>query len=223
MKKVTASLAAAMLCFGLAGPAAAATYSLSYPDVPLPINDAVGNGNVVAGLTYADISDLGRLGDILDVNVFVDITHPWIGDLQIYISHSVDDGDTWKYVQLYNRDNGGFGMNMTNVLFDDQAATSISDATPPYGPGSFKPSSTAPDYAEDSNLLSFFNGDPAAGMWSLVLYDCSTFDIGTLNGFRLDIETDAPSNAVPLPGAILLFGSGLGVLAAVRRSRQKIV
>lgn len=148
MKKVTASLAAAMLCFGLAGPAAA-TYSLNYPDVPLTINDAeLVDGNVVAGLTYADISDLGRLGDILDVNVFLDITHSWIGDLQIYIAHSVDDGDTWKYVQLYNRDNSGYGINMTNVLFDDQAATSISFAIPPYGnvdplsdPSHYKPTS----------------------------------------------------------------------------------
>ena len=231
MKKVTVSLAAAMLCFGLAGPAAAATYSYTYSDyssVPLPINDSDG---VDAGFTYADISSDGSLGDITDVNVFVDITHTWIGDLEILIGHSVDDGLNWKYVQLYSRDYSYPAQDMPGVLFDDQAEEDfISKVVPiqitPGGPlkyqhGSYKPSLKAPYYAEDRNELSFFNGDSAAGMWSLLLYDFVTGDAGNLNEFRVDIVTNAPPNAVPLPGAVILFGSGLGVLAAVRRVRQK--
>jgi hypothetical protein len=240
MKKVTVSLAAAMLCFGLAGPAAAATYSFNYtlPGSGLPINDAQfvddDGGYFDAGLTYFDIDAGGIPGAITDVNVYVDIEHPSIGDLEFYVAHLVprDVGPPeWEYVQLYNQDAAAFQANMREVTFDDEAGTYINEDAPPYGPGFFNKPTSNP-LSGESNQLSSLDGYPAAGWWSLVLYDNFNYgideygvditdDAGTLLAFRLDIETDVPSSAVPLPGAVVLFGSGLGALAAIRRSRQK--
>ena len=207
MKKSIATLAAAMFCCGLlAGPAAAATYSLTY-DGPLDILEG-GNYN------YADITD-SHLGTISDVNVFVNINHTWVGDLDVYLAHSVDDGATWKYVQLLDED-GGSANNVTNILFDDSAPASISDALTPWANATFKPTNSF-DQDAGSNELAYFNGDQALGIWSLVLYDNATGDTGTLQNYRVDVQT-----AVPLPGAVVLLGSGLGALAGVRRrSRQK--
>lgn len=204
MRKLTASIGVAMLCFGLAGTAAAATYSFSYPTAM-----GITEGDYV----YADIAVAGISGNIADVNVFVDIDHTWIGDLDIYIAHQEAGRSSWKYVQLYNED-GDYRNDMTNVLFDQDASMYINEAAPPYGPGSFKP--TANPESGESNLLTDYNGDLAAGIWSLVLYDNATGDLGTLQGFRVDIET----SAVPLPGAVVLLGSGLSALAALRRKRR---
>lgn len=214
MKKMTASFAAAVFCLGITGTATAANYSFSFTGAPLTITE----GDWV----YADIMDAtGDLGSITDVNVFVDISHTWMADLDIYIAHQEDGSSDWKYVQLYNQD-GDSRNDMTEVLFDDQAALYINDYFPPYVIDNglpynpFKPTANGPDGDGDSNMLSFFNGDLAAGIWSLAMFDNSTGDIGTLNEFRVDIETDA----VPLPGAFFLLAPGLGALAAMRRSRK---
>lgn len=208
MKKMTASFAAAVLSLGIAGTAAAADYSFSFTGAPLAITE----GDWV----FADIMDAtGDLGSVTDVNVFVDISHTWMADLDIYLTHQEEGSSDWKYVQLYNQD-GDFRNDMTEVYFDDQAVLYINDSFPPYGPDSFKPTANGPDADGDSNMLSFFNGDLAAGIWSLALFDNSSGDIGTLNELRVDIKTDA----VPLPGAFFLLAPGLGALAAIRRSRK---
>ncbi len=81
MKKSIATLAAAMFCCGLlAGPAAAATYSLTYSGGPLTIAEG-------GSFVYADIVDDSLAGAITDVNVMVDIDHTWVGDLDIYLAH----------------------------------------------------------------------------------------------------------------------------------------
>jgi len=214
MKKSIATLAAAMFCCGLlAGPAAAATYSLTYSG-PLTIAED-------GYFHYADIVDFSLAGAITDVNVMVDIEHYWPEDLDIYLAHSLTgEKGTWKYVQLYNQEQGGAIQENLNVLFNDQATTSITDAAPPYGLGSYQPTSN-PESGR-SNLLTDYNGDLAAGIWSLVLFDNASPDIGTLQSFRVDIDTaGVPQTAVPLPGAVVFLGSGLGALVGVRRSRQK--
>jgi subtilisin-like proprotein convertase family protein len=207
MKKTIATLAVAMLCCGLAGPAAAATYSFTFTGTPLTIDDYK--------WVYADMDVGGDLGTITDVNVFVNIEHTWVSDLEIYIGHSEDGGATWKNVQLYNHD-GDYRNDITEVLFNDQAATSITDAAPPYGPGSYQPTSYPGEISPgvyESNLLADYNGDLAAGIWSLAVYDYSSGDIGTLKNFRVDLVT----TPVPLPGAVVLLGSSLVALVGVRR------
>ncbi|MBU4262965.1 MAG: hypothetical protein KKC76_14000 [Proteobacteria bacterium] len=197
-----------MLCCGLAGPAAAATYSLTYSG-PLDILEG-GNYN------YADITDNSLLGNITDVNVFVDINHTWVGDLDVYLAHSADDGASWKYVQLLNED-GGSANNLRNILFDDSAPAYINDVQPPWADASFKPTNGF-DQDADSSELAYFIGDQALGIWSLVLYDNATGDTGTLESYRVDIQTDAPTTAVPLPGAVVFLGLGLGALVGIRRA-----
>jgi subtilisin-like proprotein convertase family protein len=201
MKKTIATLAVAMLCCGLAGPAAAATYSLTYSDGPLDILEG--------DYTYADIAD-SHQGTITDVNVFVNINHTWVGDLDVYLAHSVDDGATWKYVQLLDED-GGSANNLRNILFDDSAPAYINEVSPPWADATFKPTNGF-DGDADSSELAYFIGDQALGIWSLVLYDNATGDTGTLENYRVDVQT-----AVPLPGAVVLLGSGLVALVGVRR------
>ncbi|MBI5556477.1 MAG: hypothetical protein HY885_02455 [Deltaproteobacteria bacterium] len=207
MKKLTGVLPVAMLCLALAGPAAAATYSFNFTGGTQAITDG--------SWVNADINVGGDLGDIADVNVFLDITHTWIGDLDIYVAHQEPGSSAWKWVQLYNDIDGDSRNNMTDVLFDDQALIHINDGIPPYGPGSFKPTSN-PE-AGESNLLSDYNGDAAAGIWSLAVFDNATGDFGSLLDFRVDVVTDA----VPLPGAIVFLGSGLAALAGLSRRRKQ--
>lgn len=209
MRKRTISLAAVMFCFALAGSATAATYSFEYTGGTPSIIDYTSD--------YVEIEVPDGLGTISDVNVFVNISHTWINDVELYLWHSEDGGDTWKGVQLYNHDAAGGYDNIPGVLFDDQAPTSISNAALPYVSGVFRPTALPAD--GESNLLSDFIGDQSAGLWDLEWYDWANGDTGTLLNFRIDFETT--SHPVPLPGAVLLFGSGLGAVAGLRRLRQK--
>jgi hypothetical protein len=199
LKTFTGIICALLLGLLTAGGAGAAIYS--YPDVLLPA--AILDGKDL----YADIV-VADSGVVADVNVFVDVTHTAMYDLDIYLAHQ-ESGKPFKYVQLFN-EYGGVGDDLTAVTFDDEAAACIDTATPPYGPGSFKPGSTYDDYA-DSNLLSFFDGDSIAGTWSLYIWDGYTGDEGTLNAFSIEVT------AVPIPGAIWLLGSGIIGLVGVGR------
>jgi subtilisin-like proprotein convertase family protein len=110
-------------------------------------------------------------GNVLDVNVNLDITHTWDGDLDIYLI-----GPNAAQVML-STDNGGSGNNYTNTTFDDEALISITQGSPPFT-GSFRP----------EQPLSNLDNIPIAGNWILKIYDDGYSDIGTLNSWCLTVQ-----------------------------------
>jgi len=224
MKKIISAFAATLFCCGLAGTATAAeTYR--YEGAPVAIEEYVWN--------YVDITNsIDALGKITDVDVFVDITFTSIADLRIYVAHDwVDGGGVFhsQWVQLYQHDETtSFLDDLPSITFDDDALVSITDATRPGNDQAYTEYSTYrptenPDQFADSNLLSYFEGAPATGDWYLAIWDYYAPDgeNGSVNAFNVIITTDAETNPVPLPGALVCLGSGLSALAAVRRVRRK--
>jgi len=125
--------------------------------------------NQTQGITAAFI-DITDSRQILDLNVRVRLTHTYVGDL--VMSLIAPDGTE---VVLSNR-RGAPGQDFTNTLFDDEATTSVSAGVAPFS-GAFR--------AESS--LGAFDGDSAAGRWTLRINDASALNTGRLENWALDI------------------------------------
>jgi len=107
---------------------------------------------------------------ISDVNVTVNIQHNWITDIDMKLI-----GPDGTEVVLAN-DVGGDGDNMTNTVFDDDAATSIGSGAPPFT-GTFRPLGSLAD----------FNGLSSLGNWTLHINDDEDAIGGTLLGWSIEI------------------------------------
>jgi len=133
---------------------------LVYPstDVPKPIND---NATISSQILVPDSFCIG------DVNVDVNITHTYIGDLIVDL---VSPSGT--SVRLHDR-TGGSTDNIV-VTFDDEG-------TAPDGPGT----------------LSDFDFESSAGLWTLIVSDNAGGDTGTLNSWALRIVPAAGNCPTP--------------------------
>jgi hypothetical protein len=80
---------------------------------------------------------------------------------------------------LSNR-RGGSGDNYNNTIFDDEAATPISQGRAPFS-GSFRP----------EVALSGFDGKNARGTWQLIVEDRASRDTGRLVSWSVTIEGSA--------------------------------
>ncbi len=105
---------------------------------------------------------------VTDLNVRLNITHPWDEDLDVFLI-----GPDGTRVELFT-DDGSDGENFTNTVLDDQAGKSITLGTAPFN-GSFKP----------EGLLSAFNGKNPKGTWQLEVTDDEELLDGTLNSWSL--------------------------------------
>ncbi len=120
----------------------------SSSDTPRPIAD---NATVTSQIVVAEDFCIG------DVNVDVNISHTYIGDLIVEL---VSPSGT--IVRLHNRGGG---------TTDDIVATYDDEGTLPSGPGA----------------LSDFDSESSAGIWRLVVSDNASQDTGTLNSWALRI------------------------------------
>jgi subtilisin-like proprotein convertase family protein len=109
---------------------------------------------------------------IADIDVSLSITHTWDEDLNIYLI-----GPLSAPVELSTH-NGGSGHGYFGTTFDDEAATSITNGSPPFS-GSFRPEGS----------LSTFDGSNAQGVWSLHVIDDFQIDDGTLISWTLTLRT----------------------------------
>ncbi len=142
--------------------------------------------------------------EILDVNLRIDATHTFVGDLRVtLISPS---GQT---AILANRQGGS--TDDMRVLFDDEATLQIVNSAGPLT-GSLRP----------VEALSIFDGESAEGTWTLLVQDLRSSDTGSLEDWQLELTlsndifgpfelNDTPATAATLAG---INGSGIGSVEA---------
>lgn len=133
-------------------------------DVPRMIPDA---GSTASTINVTDSHT------ITDVNVTVNILHPFDADLDLFL---LAPGGS-PSIEL-STDNGGSGANYTNTVFDDQAVASITSGSAPFT-GTFRPEGNLPDV----------NAMPANGAWTLSVLDDASGNSGVLLSWSLRITT----------------------------------
>ena len=194
------AVAALALGLVLAAPAAQArkkvvtkTYQVGVgaPQGGVPLNIPDGGGAAVQLTRDAlAVKGLNPRGKIKDVNVGVRITHPFAGDLEIYLA-------TPRGVINLSHDVGGSGNNYGNgfagcsgglTTFDSQNPTSIatSGLQAPFV-GFFAPQ-------ESLNLVNGLGAKKATNAtWSLLVMDDNNIHgTGTLDCYRLTITATNP-------------------------------
>ena len=132
-------------------------------------------------------------GLIVDVDVMIDMSHTWVGDLSFSLAHQASNSS----VTLIDRPGvpaSTYGCNNNDLLvtLDDAAALPVEEqcgGSVPTINGTFAPNSP----------LSAFNGLSADGTWVLTLTDHYTSeDAGTLNAWEIQVCTQGFSNQAPV-------------------------
>jgi subtilisin-like proprotein convertase family protein len=115
----------------------------------------------------------------------LNITHPNDPDLQITLLHTLPDGSTKSVILLSNVGSGGTHANFNNTVLDDSASTLIQNGGAPFF-GTFVP----------QQALSGFNGETAAGDWTLIITDSKPGNNGTLNNWSLTLTKPLSSTGL---------------------------
>lgn len=124
-----------------------------------------------------------------DVDVFVDISHPWTGDLDIVLI-----APSGKRVTLATDVAEGYVDVFKGTLFDDSP-----DAPAWSYPHANGVNSTP---LNPEGALHRLAGENPNGTWTLQIKDDALGDVGTLHSWRLDLKTFAAPPITPLPAAV---------------------
>ena len=138
----------------------------------------------VAGIGIPDETSAGAAitraiatsGRIKDLNVRVNISHQWVGDLVIDLTSP--QGTTVRLADHPGGPDNG-GDNLSGTVFDDEAPGNISAGGAPYI-GSFRP---------QADQLSRFDGEQLQGNWTLRVRDLFEGQTGTLLDWGMSTST----------------------------------
>jgi hypothetical protein len=128
-------------------------------------------------------------GPVESVEIDIDLTHPWLGDLTVELAKGA------VVVRLMDRTSLGtypFGCGGDDIdaTFTDEGLATASDLCSP---------SVAPMVFGDVapvDPLSGFIGVEASGVWELRISDAGAYDAGTLVGACLRVATPPPAGCV---------------------------
>lgn len=165
-------------------------------DTPIFLPDAVFT-TITNPTTTTSTLTLPTLGGglvIADLNITLDITHSYSGDLSIVL---ISPNGT--RVRLISEDINRSGANFTNTVFDDQAGTAITAATPPFT-GTFRPEQS----------LAAFRGQDTLGDWVLEITDNFTGDVGTLNSWSLEVTPGTIAGTTSVGNSLDQNANGVG-------------
>jgi subtilisin-like proprotein convertase family protein len=173
--------------FTMACPAFAVVESFSSsPGAAIPDNGGP-SCNRKAGDSLMDVISVPSEGTINDVDVGLDISHTYVGDLVVTLTSP--QGTKVTLVQLIGNDNtpgeGGCGCldNDITTTLDDDSTVPIEDYC----------RESAASYSPQ-DLLSAFDGEDLAGGWTIEVTDWTFKDDGKLNSWELmmDYEVNEP-------------------------------
>lgn len=132
-----------------------------------------------------------------DVNLGVLMSHTWRADIEMYL---VSPAGT--RVQVLSGQGGD--LDNFNLTYDDEAASSVTNFT---GAATATATTTVPPYTwnfQPMNALSAFDGQNAAGTWTLEICDNAGGDSGTF--FQADLYL---TSAVTVPYADLSLAKSI--------------
>jgi len=160
------------------------TYNSTDPALPLAIDD---DGDDYTQVTTIPVPDTGIISD---VNVFVDITHPYMGDLIVGVQSP--DATLLNMVEPYSPCQNEDANLVTT--FDDSGVA-------------FDCNITGDNLVMQSqqDQLSSFNSKNSGGTWLLGVGDFGAADVGTLNNWSIEICTSEFTLATPIPNDSLEF------------------
>jgi len=173
-------------CSGCAAPPASGSFcgpsggSLAIPDD--------------AQLQATDTLSVAESIAIVDLDVFLRVSHGWVGDLSVSLRHD----DTGSAVDLIDRPGvpaSGFGCSASDIdaTLDDEASLPAEDACATPAPalaGALVPAAA----------LSAFHGEDAQGSWTLTLVDSSLGVSGSLEEWCLRVNDPPPPVLPPVVG-----------------------
>ncbi len=187
------------------------------------LNALIPDGNVNGYQNAQTISGLGVHESVItDVNVRLNFSGGYNGDLYVYLSHSSGFSVLLNRAGRTGGNSFGYGDAGFNVWLDDSAAGDIHNYGGNSGAplaGTYQPDArnvnpaTVTDLSSRSAFLSAFNGLDPNGTWTLFVADVSGGDANTLVSWELEIT------AVPEPTiwALGIFGGVWLTVSGVRR------
>jgi subtilisin-like proprotein convertase family protein len=140
-------------------------------------------------------------GRLLDIDLAIDIQHPSVCDLQIFL---VSPKGTRIYLNQYDvYDFKAFQQNYRWTIFNDEAAAGIENGTAPFE-GTFRPKAGA--------LLSTFRDENPFGLWKIQVGDAVYADSGIFKSARLDLIIN------PEPATVITLCMGFMIVRLFRRA-----
>jgi subtilisin-like proprotein convertase family protein len=202
-------------------------------------NSGFANGGAVPDANVNGWSDTRNISDIsvsepyiADVNVTLNISGGYNGDLYVYLTHSGGFSVLLNRVGRTSGNSFGYGNSGFNVTLDDQAATTTdihSYQTVSYSLngsgqliGDWRPDgrdsdpATVLDTDSRTSPLTVFNNLDPNGNWTLFVADLSSGASSTVVDWGLYIQ------AVPEPAHYALYCAlGLLAISAIRTWRER--
>lgn len=187
--------------------------------LPLAIPDCAGGLDNPVSDTRTFVT--GPCGPIVDLDVDLIITHTWVGDLHVTLTH-VSSGTTAQLLRRVglaetgplcsNASCCGNSSANVNIILDDEATNCVETGPFPLAGGArYRPSGGAATGAGTATCvamgnLSVFDGLEKCGDWTLTVSDGAGGDTGTLVQWSLHfvnvpqnppVATDCNGNTIP--------------------------
>jgi hypothetical protein len=151
----------------------------SNPSNPIPIPEQ-------SSQDVTDTIQISSARPISDLNVPLDISHTYVGDLVVSLQH-VETNTTVKLLDRPGYDPNPLGCKRADIqaILDDEADTLAEDMCNPKPPA-------ITGRVIPNQPLSDFDGQSTYGSWRLIISDRISQDGGALNNWCLTFETTGP-------------------------------